>query len=309
MSRQLPITRPDYKRKTPPGSKNGRIRISKCVETALNSGRKPLNVYHRNSCDVSACLRILEDNYHENRKVTVYITMLLVRRRFIFTVLLAVAIRFPFALAKRNPASSFSHHHHHDSRKTSKNVFGLYERDGRPAERFELPTKSVSIFTSDICSDDGTTSTIKLPLQITATHGSLEKRSLSHMKASVLTLLLFGSIAHCWFFDGHRLFRFGTKANGSGKLVSVVIAILLYWIEAMTCSTRRYLGNALSPKKVQHYLETLKSVPPSVLWTIECYHYRTVYHRYGSARNHQKRQETTERIVTHRASQQYSFQR
>lgn len=198
-----------------------------------------------------------------------------------------------FTRAKTNPASSaltpYYNNHQHLGGKTSGKVFGIFERNGRQAEKFEVPASSIVQATGGI----------HLPLQITSAQGStsLKKGALSHKMASFLTLLVFGTVSHVLFFQGETPIAF------------VAIAIVLYWIEAMTCSTRRYLSNALTPRKVENYLKSIELTPPTIIWTMECYHYRRVDHHYGSARNHEKRQDSVERVVTQRVSQQYIFQR
>ena len=54
----------------------------------------------------------------------------------------------------------------------------------------------------------------------------------------------------------------------------LLAAIALYLIESYTCSTRRYLANALSsPVEVEDYIEQLREEPPVVTWKLRCFHY------------------------------------
>lgn len=54
----------------------------------------------------------------------------------------------------------------------------------------------------------------------------------------------------------------------------VIIAILLYFIESYTCSTRIFLDNALNiPDQVEEHMEGLRKQQPIVKWEIRCFHY------------------------------------
>ncbi len=58
----------------------------------------------------------------------------------------------------------------------------------------------------------------------------------------------------------------------NGKLLTA--AIVLYILEAYTCSTRRYLANAIStPVELEAYVERLRQEPPVVTWKVRCFHY------------------------------------
>jgi hypothetical protein len=54
----------------------------------------------------------------------------------------------------------------------------------------------------------------------------------------------------------------------------VIATIILYLIEAYTCSTRRYLANAInSPSELEAFIEKLREEPPEVQWTVRSFHY------------------------------------
>jgi hypothetical protein len=54
----------------------------------------------------------------------------------------------------------------------------------------------------------------------------------------------------------------------------VLAIIILYFAEAYTCSTRRYLANAInSPLELEAFIEKLREEPPEVLWTVRSFHY------------------------------------
>ena len=59
----------------------------------------------------------------------------------------------------------------------------------------------------------------------------------------------------------------------------VVVLVLLYLVEAYTCSTRRYLANAIlsSTSEVEEYIEKLREEPPVVTWKVRCFHYEKPY--------------------------------
>lgn len=54
----------------------------------------------------------------------------------------------------------------------------------------------------------------------------------------------------------------------------LITTILLYLIEAFSCSTRRYLSHALNaPTEVEEYLERIRLAKPVVKWKVRCFHY------------------------------------
>jgi hypothetical protein len=54
----------------------------------------------------------------------------------------------------------------------------------------------------------------------------------------------------------------------------IVAIVILYLAEAYTCSTRRYLANAInSPSELEAFIEKLREEPPEVLWTVRSFHY------------------------------------
>lgn len=63
-----------------------------------------------------------------------------------------------------------------------------------------------------------------------------------------------------------RLPQYSTKV--------LVATIMLYLLESYTCSTRRYLWNAMNaPSEVEAYLERIRKVAPCVTWKVRCFHY------------------------------------
>lgn len=58
------------------------------------------------------------------------------------------------------------------------------------------------------------------------------------------------------------------------KLEVLMITVMLYFLEAYNCSTRKYLINAIScPGEVETFMEGLCEEEPEVTWKIRCYHY------------------------------------
>ncbi|KAL7552919.1 hypothetical protein ACHAWF_016172 [Thalassiosira exigua] len=54
----------------------------------------------------------------------------------------------------------------------------------------------------------------------------------------------------------------------------IATTIILYLLEAYSCSTRRYLSHALdAPAEVESYLEQIRRVEPAVTWKVRCFHY------------------------------------
>ena len=87
----------------------------------------------------------------------------------------------------------------------------------------------------------------------------------------------------------------------------VVLVVLLYFLEAYTSSTRRYLDNMSTPQEVQDLLERLRSNPPTVKWTVRCYHYEN---RLLGARGDLKRIESStssKKVITHTATSEFNF--
>jgi hypothetical protein len=54
----------------------------------------------------------------------------------------------------------------------------------------------------------------------------------------------------------------------------LILTVILYFLEAYHCSTRKYLTNAIScPGEVESFMEGLCEEEPMVTWKIRCYHY------------------------------------
>ncbi|CAB9506197.1 reductase [Seminavis robusta] len=88
------------------------------------------------------------------------------------------------------------------------------------------------------------------------------------------------------------------------------IVTFLYLLECALSSTRRYLSNSLSPQDLQQYLKDLKEASPTIVWLMECYHYRHV-RRYRSSSRGRRRSSSThhEKVVTHRARKEFAIDR
>lgn len=119
--------------------------------------------------------------------------------------------------------------------------------------------------------------------------------SIKHVRATLLTgiflLALIGSIvarirrslfsesetavSRAWPMTALLFVADWTVLNVPQVHTNLLIAsITLYLLEAYTCSTRRYLANALSsPVEVEDYIERLRQEPPVVSWKVRCFHY------------------------------------
>jgi hypothetical protein len=115
-----------------------------------------------------------------------------------------------------------------------------------------------------------------------------------HKLAAALTIGVFGTLLSrpLW---GER----------GGYWTAVIITYLLYFIEAMSSSTRRYLSNMLTPFEVMKMLNDIRESRPVLRWDIENYHYRYEHaHHAGKGR---RTRESRTKVVTHRASQNYVY--
>ena len=120
------------------------------------------------------------------------------------------------------------------------------------------------------------------------THGT------KHKLAGALTLALFGSLLSRPLWPERR-----------GYWITVIAVSLLYLIEAITSSTRRYLSNMLTPFEIIKMLHDLRDSIPTLCWNVECYHYRYTHaHHSGKGK---RTHESRTKVVTHRASQNFFF--
>lgn len=112
----------------------------------------------------------------------------------------------------------------------------------------------------------------------------------------------------------------------------LVAVIALYLVEAYSCSTRRYLANAVSsPVELEDYIERLRHEPPVVTWKVRCFHYErrkwlSALSYIWALRNYSKMKPEeednllssvappspwifTKKVVTHQASGNYTYAR
>lgn len=141
---------------------------------------------------------------------------------------------------------------------------------------------------------------------------------MKHVKSAVLTVLLYSSALSA--FLGSIL-----KDKTSRNVIMVVLSILykiipsfspgfvlamllLYLLEAWNSSTRRYLDNIATPREVEEHIEKLRLTPPSVTWTVRCYHYE---HRLRGLNDKESSNTmgSSKKVVTHTASKEYQFGR
>lgn len=130
-----------------------------------------------------------------------------------------------------------------------------------------------------------------------------KQRRISHIKASLLSIGLFATIVRNLVF---------VENLSRNDWVGFCFLLILYLVEAASCSTRRYLSNIMTPSQVKDYLAQLQEVPPRVRFHLECYHYededgfRASYHS-----SYRRRHEASHnsRRVTHRASDVFVFEK
>lgn len=125
------------------------------------------------------------------------------------------------------------------------------------------------------------------------------KRGVTHIKASLLSVGLLATLVRNLVF---------VDTPTRNDWAAFVFLLILYLVEAATCSTRRYLDNIKTPLEVRDYIGQLQEVAPRVRFHLECYHYedddgfRSFNHRRHTASGNNRR-------VTHRASEVFDFQR
>lgn len=183
-------------------------------------------------------------------------------------------------------------------------IHGIFQKHGRLAEYISIPKGSAPLPANIFSEETTSSSATQIPLRL----GFSMRRRVSHILASILTMCLLGSMVYRWKF---------MDPNDRTGAVVLMISLVAYFMEAANSSTARYLRNSLTPDEVDQYLDSIRAVIPRVIWDIECFHYRTVRRvdysssssndEDGNDRNVPHVREETEKIVTHRASAEYSF--
>ena len=86
----------------------------------------------------------------------------------------------------------------------------------------------------------------------------------------------------------------------------IKLFVAAYLLESYFCSTRRYLCNIMTPQEVEDTLEKLRAAPPSITWTVRCYHYegRLLRSSRGDSFSHSS---SSKKVVTHTAKKDYDF--
>lgn len=127
-----------------------------------------------------------------------------------------------------------------------------------------------------------------------------QQRRLSHIKASLLTIGLFAIAARNLFWIEGSTTR--------QDWVGFIVLVLLYLLEAATCSTRRYLSNIQTPSEVKDYICQLQEAPPRVWFHLECYHYDDDSFRYRSS-SERRHESSSSKRVTHQASDLFQYKK
>ena len=165
----------------------------------------------------------------------------------------------------------------------------------RPASEIQSQEHSVALL------DQGGRTNL---VQITSDDGEplfKRRQPFTHIKASLLSIGLYAMLARnlLWLTSPSR-----------SDWAGFIFLLVLYVVEASTCSTRRYLFNIKTPSQVKEIISELQKVAPRVRWHVECYHYEDDDRRtmYSTRRAHASSQATSSsKRVTHRASELYQF--
>ena len=133
-----------------------------------------------------------------------------------------------------------------------------------------------------------------------------ERKTLNHVVSSCLTIAIWGLLAHQLFFTSSATLS-SSLLLGVSYRTWLYISILCYLIEAYMCSTRRYLSNMLSPTQLLDTLGSLQNTPPTITWKVECYHYNHKGHHYYTKGGQKYVGDESNKVVTHRASKKFQF--
>jgi len=174
-------------------------------------------------------------------------------------------------------------------------LFGFLDESGTGHDPKLVETTSIAVPSQDNSPNEEADNEHQISLK--DSKWKTRRKRLSHLKASFLTMALVG--LSLW---SPALFQ----NNKDVILPFRILLALLYFIECLTCSTRKYLSNSLSPGDFSNYLNQLQLAPPQLVWTIECFHYRTIRQydrRTGRSTTRQ------EKVVTHRASSAFHVER
>jgi len=86
---------------------------------------------------------------------------------------------------------------------------------------------------------------------------------------------------------------------------------LIYFIDVFCTNTRKYLSNMDYLEDFMTFINRIKSTPPTMGFSCECYHYETRYrtvHYKDSQGNSRTRQESyQEKVVTHRETERFNY--
>jgi hypothetical protein len=142
---------------------------------------------------------------------------------------------------------------------------------------------------------------------------SIACANIHHKKSITLSVILWGRfICYTLFSSKVSISTWMIRSEGRHRIPFMIIIALLYLLESLFCSTRKYLSNVLDMSALQRLMEQVMSMQPTIKWHIECYHYDTILRKTGSGwvegNGGTMRAERT-KVVTHRAVQRYTYQR
>jgi len=99
--------------------------------------------------------------------------------------------------------------------------------------------------------------------------------------------------------------------SGYGGWVAVGLTLtiaVLYWIESFCCSASfQYLTGVKDEEGLQDHIRKIKSVPPNIFFTIECYHYETHTYTTTDSNGNTSVNTSTQRVVTYRETQPFRY--
>ena len=90
--------------------------------------------------------------------------------------------------------------------------------------------------------------------------------------------------------------------------VSFIIVYILYLFSNLITPTFDYMRHLHKSETIHKLIEKLNQTPPKIKWDIECYHNETTYEEEVDSSGNTKNKERVEKVVTHKATEFFSFQ-
>jgi hypothetical protein len=105
-------------------------------------------------------------------------------------------------------------------------------------------------------------------------------------------------------------FLWSVAAKSSAMLylgIALGVVCLIYYIESIVSSTRKYLWTVTNPRGVHEYIRTIKDTPIRIVLHVECYHYETRYHTSTDSEGKTTTTTTTEKVVTYYGTEEFCY--